>query len=59
MTDKSIRLTARAFNNECEAAIANCTWKNVVKMQERIRKAFTAINQLNEPNAISITDKYL
>ncbi len=59
MTDKSIRLTARAFNNECEAAIANCTWKNVVRMQERIRKAFTAINQLNEPNAISITDKYL
>lgn len=59
MTQKSIRLTARAFNNECEAAIANCTWKNVTKMEERIKKAFTAINQLNEPNAISITERYL
>lgn len=59
MTNKSIRLTARAFNNECEAAIANCTWKNVKKMEERIRKAFSAVNQLNEPNAISITERYL
>lgn len=59
MTNKSIRLTARAFNNECEAAIANCTWKNVTKMEERIKKAFAAINQLNEPNAISITERYL
>lgn len=59
MTHKSIRLTARAFNNECEAAIANCTWKNVTKMEERIKKAFAAINKLNEPNAIHITEFYL
>jgi hypothetical protein len=59
MTEKSIRLTARAFNNECEAAIANCTWKNITKMEERIKKAFSAINILNEPNAISITEHYL
>ncbi|WP_242658969.1 DUF4041 domain-containing protein [Vibrio sp. 10N.222.47.A9] len=45
MTDRGIRLTARAFNNECEAAIANCTWKSVVKMEARINKAFEAINK--------------
>lgn len=27
MTDRNIRLTTRAFNNECDAAISNCTWK--------------------------------
>ncbi|MCV5214986.1 DUF4041 domain-containing protein, partial [Escherichia coli] len=59
MTNKGIRLTARAFNNECESAIANCTWKNVSTMAERIRKAFSAINQLNESNAISVTERYL
>ncbi|HFQ5329751.1 DUF4041 domain-containing protein [Vibrio vulnificus] len=59
MTHKSVRLTARAFNNECEAAIANCTWKNVTKMEERIKKAFIAINKLNESNAIYITELYL
>lgn len=59
MTDRGIRLTARAFNNECEAAIANCTWKNVVKMEARINKAFEAINKLNESNTIVISKKYL
>lgn len=58
-TEKSIRLTARAFNNECEAAIANTTWKNVLKMEERIKKAFDAINKLNELNAIQISSAYL
>ncbi|WP_375749004.1 DUF4041 domain-containing protein [Vibrio sp. HN007] len=59
MTNKGIRLTARAFNNECEAAIANCTWRNVAKMEERVKKAFDSINQLNESNAIRITEHYL
>ncbi|WP_068713903.1 DUF4041 domain-containing protein [Vibrio tritonius] len=59
MTDRGIRLTARAFNNECEAAIANCTWKNATKMEARINKAFEAINKLNESNMIIISNKYL
>ncbi|QFU23938.1 DUF4041 domain-containing protein [Shewanella eurypsychrophilus] len=59
MTQRGIRLTARAFNNECDAAIANCTWKNMVKMQERITKAFEAINKLNESNHILISEAYL
>ncbi|MBC7006081.1 DUF4041 domain-containing protein [Photobacterium sp. BZF1] len=59
MTNRGIRLTARAFNNECEAAIANCTWKNVVKMEARIEKAFQAINKLNESNKIVISREYL
>lgn len=59
MTDRGIRLTARAFNNECEAAIANCSWKNVVKMEARINKAYEAINKLNESNTIVISNKYL
>lgn len=59
MTEKAIRLTARAFNNECEAAIAGCTWKNVVKMRERITKAFNDINKLNESNHIYITERFL
>lgn len=59
MTDRGIRLTARAFNNECEAAVANCTWKNVKKMEERIVKAFDAINKLNASNSIIISSRYL
>lgn len=59
MTDRNIRLTTRAFNNECDAAISNCTWKNITKMEERITKAFEDINKLNEQNHIYINTKYL
>lgn len=59
MTDKGIRLVARAFNNECEAAIANTRWNNAERMLQRIQKAFDAINKLSETNAISISPQYL
>lgn len=59
MTNRNIRMTARAFNNECDAAISNVRWNNVNRMEQRINKAFDAINKLNESNAIEIKDKYL
>ncbi|AUX78891.1 DUF4041 domain-containing protein [Sinorhizobium fredii] len=59
MTNRNIKLTLRAFNNECEAAIANCRWSNVNAMEKRIATAFTQINKLNESNHVSITESYL
>lgn len=59
MTNRGIRLTARAFNNECEAAISNVRWNNIVRMEERIKKSFEIINDLNESRAINISKKYL
>ncbi len=59
MTNRGIRLTARAFNNECEAAISNVRWNNVDRMEQRIEKAYNAINKLNESNAIFISHRYL
>ena len=58
MTNRGIRLTARAFNNECEAAVSNVRWNNAERMQERIRKAFEAINKLNESSVIEIDPAY-
>src|SRR5699024_4269899 len=34
MTNRGIRLTARAFNNECDAAIANVSWNNIERMEK-------------------------
>ncbi|HEY0194918.1 MAG TPA: DUF4041 domain-containing protein [Kofleriaceae bacterium] len=48
------KLMLRAFNGECDAAAAKVTWNNASKMEERIRKAFEAINQLGEVLSISI-----
>ena len=59
MTNRNIKLTLRAFNNECEAAIANTRWNNVNAMEKRIGTAFTQINNLNESNHITITIDYV
>jgi len=59
MTNRGIRLTARAFNNECDAAVSNTSWNNIDRMELRIEKAFAAINKLNESNAIIISHQYL
>ena len=53
------KLMLRAFNGECEAAIANVSWNNAERMDQRIRKAFTDINKLGQVEHITITDLYL
>lgn len=59
MTNRGIRLTLRAFNNECEAAIANTRWNNVNAMEKRITRSFEQLNKLNESNKIIIDPDYL
>ena len=59
MMNRAIRLTARAFNNECSTAVANVRWNNVQRMEARVIKAFEAINKLNESNQIVISREYL
>lgn len=59
MVKQYTKLQLRAFNGECEAAIANITWNNATKMEERVRKAFEMINQLGGVMQVSITVEYL
>ncbi|MFZ6774477.1 DUF4041 domain-containing protein [Undibacterium sp. SXout7W] len=58
-SNKGIRLTGRAFNNECDAAISSARWNNATRIEERIVKAFESINKLNEENSIVISRAYL
>jgi hypothetical protein len=58
MTTRGINMTARAFNGECDAAIANTNFKNVGTMEARIYKAFDTLNKLNEVNQIHINHAY-
>ncbi|MCX9031126.1 DUF4041 domain-containing protein [Citrobacter portucalensis] len=58
MTTRGINMTARAFNGECDAAIANTNFKNVATMEARINKAFDVLNKLNEVNQIHISHAY-
>ena len=59
MTNRAIRLTLRAFNNECEAAIANTRWNNVHAMEKRIVRSCEQVNKLNESNKVAIRPEYL
>lgn len=59
MTGRNIRLTLRAFNNECDAAIANTRWNNINAMEKRLARAKEQIDKLNGSNSIVVTTKYL
>lgn len=58
MINRQIRLTMRAFNNECEAAIANTRWNNVNAMEKRILNAAKQIDKANESMNLSISEQY-
>jgi chromosome segregation ATPase len=59
MTKQYTKLMLRGFNWECDAAIANVSWNNVERMEERIRKAFDSLNQLGSVMHMSLTSEFL
>ncbi|WP_417679970.1 DUF4041 domain-containing protein [Roseibium sp.] len=59
MINRQMRLTMRAFNNECEAAIANTRWNNVIAMENRVLKAAKAIDASNSSMNLVINDGYV
>lgn len=59
MINRQTRLTMRAFNNECEAAIANTRWNNVNAMEKRILNAATQIDKANESMKLEISERYV
>lgn len=58
LINRQIRLSLRAFNNECDAAIGNIRWNNVEQMQKRIERAREAIDKLNESLSVVISDEF-
>ena len=58
MTRRYINLTLRASNGECDSLISKVRWNNIKRFEERISKAFTAINKLGKSNNTFITDEW-
>jgi len=59
MVKQYSKLLLRAFNGESDAAVANVTWNNIAKMEERIRRARETLNELGGVMHITLTDEYL
>ncbi len=52
------KIMLRAFNGECDSAIAKVSWNNMSNMEARIEKAYEAINKLGSKLGISIAQNY-
>lgn len=59
MINRQMRLTMRAFNNECEAAIANVRWNNVVAMEKRVLSAAASIDKENTSMNLTLNDRFV
>ncbi|MGN6185331.1 MAG: DUF4041 domain-containing protein [Thermoanaerobaculia bacterium] len=55
---QTLKLMLRAFNGECDAAIARVRYNNIQVMEARIRKAHEMINSLAEVQRCTITNWY-
>lgn len=59
MTKQYLKLMLRAFNGECDAAIARVSWNNITKMEERIQKTYDTLNEFGTTMEMRITPEYL
>lgn len=59
MTRQHHKLMLRAFNAGCDSVLSKVRWDNALKMEERIKDAFEAINKSGESNRSYITQEYL
>ncbi|MGL5694740.1 MAG: DUF4041 domain-containing protein [Peptostreptococcaceae bacterium] len=55
----TVKLSLRAFNNECDNIISKVRFNNVEKSAERINKIYKEINSLTDMQRVSITNEYL
>jgi hypothetical protein len=57
--NQTLKLMLRAFNGECDAAVAKVRYNNVHVMEARIQKAWDTINGLAQVQQCRVTPEYL
>lgn len=57
--NQALKLMLRAFNGECDAAVAKVKYNNIHVMESRIEKAYGAINALASVQQCRIAPHYL
>lgn len=55
----TIKLSLKAFNNECSNFINKAKFNNVVKIEEKMNRSFEEINSLTDMQKVSIKREYL
>ena len=57
--DKLLSLMLRAFNGECDAAVAKVRYNNFEQLRNRVEKAFATINKLGAPQGCELAKWFL
>lgn len=57
--NRTIRISLRAFNGECDSVISKVRWNNVERMELRIEKSKDAIDKFLGSHDMQISDDYL
>ncbi|MEH7567853.1 DUF4041 domain-containing protein, partial [Priestia megaterium] len=55
----TIKLTLRAFNNECDNSISKVKFNNIESNEKRIKKVYEDLNKLTDMQQVSIRREYL
>lgn len=58
MMNRQKKLMMRAFNGEADSFIKSVDWNNALRMEERLRKSYDAINATAKTQNLSITKTY-
>ena len=58
MVKQQAKLMLRAFNGECDAAVAKVRYDNVSTLEQRMSKAYADINKLGEVQQVFISRRY-
>lgn len=58
LTDQRLKIMLRAFNGECDSAIAKVRYNNIHVMNKRIAKAFETINKLSSSLSCELTQEF-
>ncbi len=59
MQKRLFKMSLRAFNNECDAAISSARWNNMETLEKRIHKSIEMLNKYNSSTNVSISNGYL
>ena len=59
MVNEQVKLMLRAFNGECDAAIAKVRHSNITTIEKRIKKCFEALNKLGSTKQIYLSGAFL
>jgi hypothetical protein len=59
MVKEHAKLMLRAFNGECDAALAKVKYNNVNNLENRMNRSFETVNKLGESQQLYVTQEYL